>query len=101
MAQSKHRIVTSVLTGLFATMVGQVILEWHSTYICFVATSISRLDMFYQSLGVNSTPAETMINIVVQGIGQILTDGLLVCISTSMTCCNKFTSFRLGDVGIS
>jgi len=69
--------VTTILTALFATTLAQVIIEWQYIYVCFLREMGSRLDTFF--LSVEGTPIVITLGVLMQGLGQILADALLVC----------------------
>jgi len=69
-------MVTAILTGLFATTVGQLILQWHYTYISLVGKTSNRTGIFASTT--STTSVEPGLSALMQGIGQILADALLV-----------------------
>lgn len=79
--QSGKPVVISVLSVLFVTTLGQLILNWYYTYISLVGLTSDRLDTFYLSLGSAFVPVETILNIAMQGLGLISADALLVNIN--------------------
>jgi len=80
MNQSRQRVVTSVLTVLFATTFGQLILAWYYTYKCFAGTAQNRLEMYNLSLGGSGSNVVSLVNVIMLGIGQIIADALLVSV---------------------
>jgi len=60
---------------------GQLILEWFSTYIALVANPLNRLESLYQALGAGVSRPEQVVGTSLQGASQILADAVLVNIA--------------------
>ena len=76
-------MVTIILTALFFTALGQMIVQWYYVYICFVGETKIRMDTFI--ISVDGNPIASVVSLLMSGIGQILTDALLVTIELSLT----------------
>jgi len=81
--QSGQRVVIGVLSGLFVTTLGQLIMNWYYTHIS-LAGPADRLDTFYLSLGLGVVPVEGILNSTMQGTSLIMADALLVNITPSI-----------------
>jgi len=93
--------VPGILTALFVSTLGQVIIEWIFAFMCFAGTTATRLDIFYQSLGIGSTPIEEILSTVLQGVGQMLANYLLVLTFNDTLHHINPVLFRFGAVGMS
>ena len=76
-------MVTIILTALFFTALGQMIVNWYYTYICFVGEAKTRIDTFTLTFAGNSVI--NIVTVLMMGIGQILADTLLVSTELPLT----------------
>jgi len=74
----REKLVIGTLTGLFATIIVQLTVQWYFTSSCFVGASKNRLTLYLLSTESVLTPVVDILVAAAQGIGQILADGLLV-----------------------
>jgi len=76
-SQSRQKAVTIGITALFAVNVGELVMNWYFTDLCFVRATDSRLDIFNKNV---SDGLFSVLDDILQGIGQIIADTLLVSI---------------------
>lgn len=79
-SNSRYLTVTSVLTLLSFTIFGLVIIQWYLTSISFSGAPANRLEVFAMSGGPGPNAVVSVLGQILQGVGQILADALLVCI---------------------
>jgi len=77
-SKSGQRIVTGIITALFAITVAQLGVNWYFTYLCFLRAGESRLHIFYESLQPPDAYICQVMIVILQGLGQIFADALLV-----------------------
>lgn len=75
-SRSTKQTVTFILTALFITTLGQLILVWYSTSICFLGAANSRVDAFILTFGSSSVIG--FLFGLTRGVGLIIADALLV-----------------------
>jgi len=86
-SQSKKKIVTVILTALFATELGQLVINWYYTDICFLGATYNRPNTFI--LTVMGTSVANTLSVLIRGIGEILADALLVCAKLTLMALHK------------
>jgi len=74
----RNKLVIGSLTGIFASIIVQLAVQWYFTSSCFVGACKNRLALFLFTTESILTPVVGLLIVVTQVIGRILADGLLV-----------------------
>lgn len=78
-SSSYKRIVLGTLTILYGTTMGQALLSWYFIVNTFCTNGDSRLSIFIDSAqGVSSSPTLSLMSLLLQSIGYLFADGLMV-----------------------
>jgi len=82
-----HRhIIVGTLTALFLTILAQMVVQWYFTSIIFSTLGVSRLAIFIDQVEITPVPPPVAVTgNILQDIGFLLADGLMVRLTAS-TC---------------